>query len=456
MKRSRSRSKLLLAMSFWVPILLALFGLAGCGAPDQPNVVLIIIDTLRADKLGAYGHPEAVSPELDAIARDGVLFERVLAQSSWTRPSVGSLLTSRYPRSLGLYDERDQAFADRFQTLAEVLKANGYKTFGLTANPNINSVFNFDQGFDRYLDSTVRWRWMEAEPDKPTNKQQALQSANELFATAFDWVGSGRGGPFYLQLDLMEVHEHMRTGVRNMVRDEYKAAFEGVPDRAYLQTVRQVSADVGAFVERWLAKPQLRNTLFILLSDHGEGLEDHPGVQYSRGHGSVLYESNLRVPWMLYHPGYLEPRTVTRDVRLLDMVPTVLDYLQLPIPRGAQGVSLLPLMDDEEAEVGLPEFLVAETEYRRREKVAVYSPEWIFIENRRRHQGVDALELQPVGVVENGRKTDRLRGHPTIAAELRKYLADWERRFPKEPATPLVDAAPSEVLEQLRSLGYVE
>jgi arylsulfatase A-like enzyme len=114
--------------------------------PSPPNVVLIIIDALRQDKLGAYGFSEETSPEIDRMARQGVRFDSVIAQSSWTRPSIGSMLTSQYPRTLGIYKEKDEVLPHDAVTLAEVLKEAGYTTIGATANANINSSFNFQQG----------------------------------------------------------------------------------------------------------------------------------------------------------------------------------------------------------------------------------------------------------------------------------------------------------------------
>jgi arylsulfatase A-like enzyme len=125
---------------------------------EPPNVVLIIIDTLRQDKLSAYGFPEETSPEIDRMAEQGVRFDRVIAQSSWTRPSIGSMLTSQYPRTLGIYKEMDEVLPDDFVTIAEALKEAGYTTIGATANANINTSFNFQQGFDHYREWVVGGR----------------------------------------------------------------------------------------------------------------------------------------------------------------------------------------------------------------------------------------------------------------------------------------------------------
>ena len=123
---------------------------------SSPNVVLIIIDTLRADKLGCYRSPlKDISPEIDEMAKHGVLFENAFSQCSWTRPSIGSLVTARYPRSIGIFKEKFDMLQKADFTLAEILQQNGYRTFGITANPNINRLFNFHQGFDEYRDTNV-------------------------------------------------------------------------------------------------------------------------------------------------------------------------------------------------------------------------------------------------------------------------------------------------------------
>ena len=416
---------------------------------------MIIIDTLRADKLGCYGFEEATSPEIDAIAAAGVRFERVVAQSSWTRPSIGSMLTSRYPRSLGLYKERDEVLADRFVTLAEVFQSHGYRTLGITANPNINSTFNFHQGFDRYLDSVARFGWMRE--DKPTVGQVGLTPARQIFDQVLELTADTGDAPWYVQIDVMDVHEHVRRRGRNMLRDELKQLFPRSENRDYLRSVRQASIDTGAFVDAWQARSSSRDTLFILTSDHGEGLDDHPHVAHSSEHGTVLYESNLWVPLVLYHPGSaLEPKTIPADVRLLDLMPTVLDYLDLPVPAGAQGVSLEPWVTGRGRQVELPEYFVAETEFRTYDKVAVRSAVWKYVVNRRPHPGTGSFELQEVGRPEDGQWSNRRKNRRQILRPMREHLADWERRFPRLSPTTVAEQVPREVREQLEALGYLD
>src|SRR5262249_312911 len=123
-----------------------LYGYHWWRSAHRPNVVVILIDTLRADKLGSYGSPAGASPDLDALAAGGVRFADVIAQSSWTRPSIGSILTSRYPRSLGIEKEQWDIMPDDVETAAKIFHRAGYYTIGATANPNLYKVFNFQGG----------------------------------------------------------------------------------------------------------------------------------------------------------------------------------------------------------------------------------------------------------------------------------------------------------------------
>ncbi|MFW6067304.1 MAG: sulfatase [Myxococcota bacterium] len=436
-------------------------GRGGAGTPSRPHIVLVILDTLRADRLGCYGHPAGASPELDALAKNGVRFDHVVAQSPWTRPSIGSFLTSRYPRELGLYDEQGDALRDGATTLPEVLGAHGYRTLGATANPNINSTYNFHQGFDVYLDSNVVFRWMAPVDDQVHPDERPLYRANELFREVFrhleDETPDERRRPHYVQLDLMEMHEWGQH--RRLLRSEYRPLYPHLPpiERHYMRMLRQVSADVGRFVEELEARPGWENTLFVVVSDHGEGLTSHPHVPHSRTHGRLLYDSQLRVPWILYATasGWLpRGRVVRQRARLLDLMPTLLDLVGLRGSQRMRGHSLLPAIRAGER-VGLPPRFFAETQFQGHHKVAVASEERIYIENRDGHPRLPPRELQPTSAPQDGRRTDRLEAHRAPAQRLERSLRRWEERTPrKRPAAAGQDLSAVEA-EQLRALGYV-
>jgi arylsulfatase A-like enzyme len=196
--------------------------------------------------------------------------------------------------------------------------------------------------------------------------------------------------------------------------------------------------------------------LFVIHSDHGEGLDSHPYVWRSYSHGRVLYESNVRVPLILYHPAWrIPPARVDRMVRLMDVMPTILDFVGAPIPEDIEGRSLLPLFDGSGGPVDLPDYVITETEYQDFEKLGVYSAAWKYFDNRDEHPGTNRFALQAVGKPEIGRRTDQIAQHQEEAARLRAYLEGWEGRFPKMPATPMTEALSPEMREQLEAIGYI-
>jgi arylsulfatase A-like enzyme len=441
---------------------------------SSPNIVLIIIDALRADKLGCYGFPGEISPEIDAMARQGVLFENVISQCSWTRPSIGSMLTGLYPRSIAIYKEKYDILHDKYLTLAEILKANGYRTIGITANPNINKLFNFHQGFDDYQDSRVIWKWMKPGPgQKKDDGSVHLPRCQEIFDTILEKAGTygAQSSPVFVQITIMEAHSP------SLVRDEYKEVFKDYPVRKMnvmypqeklenlvrwtLGAVRQVSHDINHFVTQLRTISGWENTLVVITSDHGQGLDDHPDVLGSTAHGNLLYESHLHVPLIFYHPGnpkkIFAPHRVKTRVRLLDIMPTILEYADIPLPKGhnIHGRSVFPLITNSSKIPQLPDFFVAETNWRKVNKIAIYSGNWKYIENRDNWKGVNKRELQPVGQRENGKLTDNISHEVELSKQMKAFLFKWEKQYKRtKPTFPRGKLSRKEI-EQLKSLGYL-
>ncbi len=424
----------------------------------RPNVILIFIDALRPDKLGCYGFTSEISPEIDAFAATGVRFKTVIAPAPWTRPSIAGALTSQYPRILGIYGEFNQCLNDRFVTLAEAFKAAGYTTIGITANPNLNSVFNINQGYDYYFDSNVVWEWMTAKPGQVQRSYSTkLKASREIFHLALDLLHGEKRRPVFVSLVIMDVHEKKQftpwPEFRQLFSDSSRQE-----ERQYYQMVRQVSKETGDFVKKVLARNDYRNTLFVISSDHGQGLSDHPHVANSKEHGYLLYETHLKVPLIFFHPGSsLEPGVITRPVQSIDLMPTMLAYVGInPLP-GLAGHSLVPLINGSEDQLDLPRYFVAETYFRRSNKVAVYSAKWEYIENRDGQVGCNTRELQRNGTGQDGSRTDVLPEFPKVAQALKKFLDEWEKSHHQAKPTPCPDKeAMSKTLEQLKSLGYIK
>jgi arylsulfatase len=430
---------------------------SGGGQSDtkRPNVVLIIIDTLRADMLSSYGHPADASPALTRITRNAVQFDSVIAQTSWTLPSIGSLLTSQYPRTLGLYDEGDQVLPQHFTTLAEVFQQNSYATFGVTANPNINSRAQFDQGFDEYVDSLVVF--VESRKDLQEGeiffKDSKLNSTNDLFDQAREFAAMQEPKtPVFLQLNLMEVHEYARE---NMLRADYQELFPGEAHARYLRSVRQVTDDIEQFVQEIESLPGWEDALFCITSDHGEGLTDHPDIVSSMGHGTLLYPSVVHVPWLLFSKAWTPEVThVTQDVRLLEVVPTVLDLVGIDPPPDVQGVSLKTVILGEQDVAPVPDYIITETYFRHFRKISAYHGNWQYIDNRKTAWQEPTHEIQSRRSVPNGAATNLAGKKPKLVELMRRYVDRWEQRF--EEATPQTagEELPEELRRQLEAIGY--
>ncbi len=408
---------------------------------DKPNIVLIIIDTLRADKLGCYGDTKNSSPEIDRLSKKGVLFERVLAPCSWARPSIGAIITGLNPRTLGIYKEKFDILHNRYLTLAEVLKANGYSTFGVTANPNINKLFNFEQGFKEYVDTDVVWKWMRPLENKKVYDgiQARLPTSTEVFKQAIRMAKTKRKGPGYIQLNVMEVHER-----KLLTRPEFGEHFKNVKAQWYYAAIRQISYDTKNFIDRLSQIPGWENTLFVITSDHGESLYgEHINVAYSKkehkdtpSHGGLLYGSQVEVPLIFYKTGEkkLTSRRISSAVRLIDVMPSILDFAKLSIPRGLAGKSIMGLVKgDGEAE--LPKYFVAETRWRESRKIGVYSSKWEYIENKDKQKGTDPYELQDRNIDENGKFTNKINEYQEVAKEMKEFLKTWESKYKEVSST---------------------
>ena len=428
----------------------------GCARPSgPPNLILIIVDTLRADQLGVYGGPEGVSPEIDALAAHGVRFARVIAPCTWTRPSIGAMLTSRNPRALGLYKESQEMLAGRFPTLAEALRARGFATLGVTANPNINSYFGFDRGFDAYADTDVAFSFMPAASEEQLWLERTLPTAGQvlraLLARARALRESGDRRPVYLQANLMDVHQALDP---RLSFAPFEASFGG---ERPLQAVRKVSSEIGSFVEEIARVPGFEDTIVVVTSDHGETYRDHPSLAQPKWHGHLVYETQALVPLIVHRSAQRlpEPRVVERTVSLLDLAPTLVELAGAAPLAGAEGRSLAALLDDPAAPVELPATHVVETAFRNADKIAIYGDAFAYVVNRDGQAGTAPVELQPNGQTVDGASTDQAAKHPDVAQSLALELEAWERSHRREPPTLNPEQPSQRQIEQLRSIGYI-
>ncbi|MCK6527730.1 sulfatase [Myxococcota bacterium] len=470
-------------------------------AAGETNVVLIVVDTLRADHLGAWGYPHPTSPVLDRLAAEGVRFSRWFSNSPWTRPGMATLLTGLYPRTTGIFEEKFDALSPDLTTLAERLKARGYTTLGVTANPNVNAWFGFDQGFDAYGDCGVVWKWMPKDRGERAFRRGKtdMETADSLTDRALQVVDRHRAalkaGPFFLQALYIDPHWPY------VPPDADREAVAGSDLADYDGEVRFADREVGRLLEGLRERGVMEDTLVVVTSDHGEGLKDHPSVPHSSTHGSILYDSALHVPMILHHPALPRGKVVDDLVSSIDFVPTLLGLLGISVAEGElPGRSLAPLALGAGPVPGLPDRIFAETDWRVNRKVAVRTGSHKYIRNddsrayqadgtfegrtladseRRLLTVVPREELYRVGggVPEDPKKSDVYEREAAAAPPLIASLEGWERAVPvrsplrRDPedvvTTPagVVPAVPpgeaggavldADTASQLRALGYL-
>lgn len=309
----------------------------------RPNVIVVLIDTLRADHLGAYGYEKDTTPNIDAFAQDASLFERAFAQSSWTKPSVASLLTGLLPRT-HTANRREDALPEEAMTLAERLRGLGYRTAGFVTNTNVAAEFGFAQGFETYellLDEDQRLGYARAEV---------------LVERCLAWLGVERKGPFFLYLHATDPHDPytFAPGGRETVGStDFMEALEAgeIPSNAatrekllelYDEKIRYMDRELGRFFDALRNKGLYQDSLVVLVSDHGEEFAEHGWWR----HGKTLYQEQLHVAFLVKWPeGAAAGRRLRDVVQHVDLVPTVLDFLGEPLPNLLPGRSLYRLVE---------------------------------------------------------------------------------------------------------------
>jgi len=338
----------------------------GCGRSAQPppNVVIVVVDTLRADRLGAYGYGRGLTPFLDELAARGTRFARAYAASSWTNPSVASLFTSRTPAQ-HLVTRQDSVLADDEATLAEALAPLGYASIGVVANFRLTRQLGFAQGFDAWQPARVEEFAGGDKPRVPVVAQETFARLDRHWR-AWPWQ---REQPLLLYLHLMEPHgpyrppEPFRARFADVVPPSVSADaanqklldldWAGISpdevvllDALYDAEIAALDAELRTLFAALERRGVLPGALVVLTADHGEEFFEHGGL----GHGRTLYEESVRVPLLMAGPGVPAGRVVDDVVSLLDVAPTVLDLLHVPAVAAFEGRSLVPLLAGAAAE----------------------------------------------------------------------------------------------------------
>jgi arylsulfatase A-like enzyme len=441
-----------------------------CSGPEtRYNVILVSIDTLRPDHLGCYGYERATSPTIDRLARQGIRFDKAFSSTTWTLPAHLALLTSLPDIVHGVTTEALQLH-EQCVTLPEILQGQGYQTWGVFTGPFLMARWGFGQGFDSYRDATVYDKKLEGAvmlnaSERGQTTQGAMQKVRELFQKK-------NKRPFFLFLHLFDVHPDFDPlpPYDTMFTQPYSGGVHGIdimnnpyvhkdmPQEDFDHLIALYDGEIRGVDELGMAAllqmldefGLSKNTLVVVTSDHGEEFFEH-GVF---GHHQNLFDSTLQIPLVIWGPSLIPfGKSVGRQVRIIDIMPTILDLLNLPQSPEGLGQSLREFWEVPEG-VSSDRPVFAEVKSWKHYLEALRLPDVKYIRDYSRN------EKAMVDLSRDPREIDLLSGDEISSEieqtfqELRYGLISYQKGLPWQSSqAPEMD---QELRERLKSLGYIK
>jgi arylsulfatase len=452
---------------------------------SKPNVLLLTIDTLRADMLSCYGYPSPITPNIDRLASGGIRFRQAITGGSWTQAAFPVIMTSTYASMHGgCLGPLSPARPSPIEAMAN----NGYTTVGFSTSPLVSKTYGYQRGFDNFIDLIPRERdpllrrvkggerllgmpvthYLASLVGKQIPPARLYVSAEKLVDTAGGWFKE-RSEPFFAWMHFMDIHwpyhlkETMTTPpdiarvwreMRHLHRVNWRGESINEAQREryldlYLRSVRYTDVQIGRLLHILESEGLMENTVIVLLSDHGEELLERG----KWGHFETnLFDEILKVPLIIYQPGLKSGMVVENQVRLLDVMPTILEICQIPRPEGMEGVSLSPLWRSGESEYGV-DYSISEMWRDIRHIVAVRSVLFKYIWDSRSPDQPALYNLQLDTKERNNivqQFPEKAKFFQSIVDGHLRRVADSGDRGVAEPE--LEDA----MVRRLRDLGYVE
>jgi len=483
---------------------------------EKYNIVLIFIDTLRADHLSCYGNPRKTSPNIDRLAKESTVFEQNFTPITYTLPSFMSIITSIYPYSHGVLEIFKDKLSPRVTTLAQILKTYGYKTawFGPLDDPQLKPEVGFGRGFDDLAEVGYWWYhmdgqrqrktfcdWLDANKDQRfflnfhTYKVHAPYFPSPKYKAKFTKIKSREGvTEDYEGYDSAPIKQIMKnktlaveklgedlfnqfiasgllmSGDRQQTEDFFASRekrnklcsflgsayfagihFEDKAVNAYVQTL--YDADIleydeeviGPVIEKLKALNIYDKTIIIICADHGEEFYEHGGF----GHGSTLYDEQTHVPLIIHVPWIKQAKRVKELTQTVDILPTLLDLLEIPIPHQAQGKSLVGLMNNQKQPCPLHEYVFGRMEILS----SIRSKKWLFVlHNDKPDPTKEFYNLRS----DPGQQNNVYLKNKDTALKLESKLKEWEVSLPsyqdqEYSFPPDIDRATQ---ERIRKTGY--
>jgi arylsulfatase A-like enzyme len=412
-------------------------------AGSRPNIILIVADTLRADALGSYGAGANATPALDGFGAEGVRFASAFSQSTWTRPSIATILTSLYPSTHGAIHKMD-TLPDHVTTLAEALQAQGYWTAGFVSNINVAPVFNFQQGFAEYTYLPPDFYFWATDSVTQLAIYKGLRVVRERFfghriyfnhyyqdaavvnAAVSRWLDEGPPRPFFLFIHYMDPHDpyfehpYNGRGVARVIDPDPPASRKDEMHRLYTEDVSYLDNHLGVLFDRLKVHGVYDDSIIAITADHGEEFQEHGGWW----HGTTLFEELVHIPLMIKRAHEPQPGTVeSRTARTLDIAPTLMATAGLRAPDTFAGHDLFG-----QARAG-EEPLFAEEDLEGNVLASLRIGSWKLITanpgNPRRLEAVELYDLnQDPNELQN-----RARSEPARLQEMTRLLAQEQARL---------------------------
>jgi arylsulfatase A-like enzyme len=434
------------------PLLLLAAVACGGGSGRPRLVVLVSIDTLRADHLGLYGYHRPTSPVLDALASESTVFEDAMSTSPWTLPAHASLLTGLYPSRHGL-TSHERYLKSSLATLPQLLSRAGYLTAAVVNSHNLSPLFGLDRGFQKY-------RYVEEEAGR-------REPSREITDQAIAWVEEAGGRPLFLFLHYYDVHSDYASLPEHEA--EFLKPYDGIADGTTAQLaahregkvslsaedaanlidrydagIRQMDQEIGRLVSFLRDRGLWEDTLFALTSDHGEEFFEHGGVL----HGQTQYQEVIRVPLVVKGPG-IPVRRVSAPVSLVDLAPTLLTLAGVPGHEGFDGVDVSPLWETSDRSQE-DRYLFSEADHNNVEhditRAVRYRHFKLHFNRLSRERRLYDLSRDPDETTDLA--ADEANPVAALAERLDEFLAREREDAPVRTLSP-------EEVDKLRSLGYL-
>jgi len=403
-------------------------------ADNPTNLLVIVVDTLRADHLGCYGYANISTPHIDDLAKKGVLFKNVISHTPMTLPSHCSIFTGTYPQYHKVVDNGGYRLSDSAVTLAEIMKDAGYTTAAFVSTMVLDSRFGLKQGFDTYMDKMEK-----PKTKRVINFMDEERTADKVTQDAVKWLSENKHKKFFLWVHYYDPHN-----IYNPPSPYRELYSHNLYDGEIAFTDEQIGILLSSLKEFNLDK----NTLIVFLSDHGEGLGEHD----EPGHSIFVYDTTIKVPLIFVYPAVIPAgRVIEEQARLVDVMPTILDLLKLKKNKEIQGISLAAVILGKQKAINLPAYsqaLYGQIHYNWSPLKSWREGDWKYINSAEPelfNLKDDPHELKNLAQTESRR-----------IQEMEKKMEDFLKKTSSAKEKSAKIQLDEETKRKLESLGYVQ